>query len=269
MRRTVWWAIALSGAALIGLIFWNALREPEPAPEVPAAPQAQTETPSPLPPSEPEIRHPVPDKVPEKPLPALDTSDSSMRNAITELSGNSDFVETLILQGFVRRVVATVDNLAGPKVASRLLPVKRVGGAFAVSGGEGSYAIAADNAGRYARYLGMMEAIDSGRLTAFYFHYYPLFQQAYRELGYPKGHFNDRLVEVIDHLLAAPELKDPVLLVRPKVLFLYADPELEARSAGQKIMMRMGAGNAARVKKKLREIRAGIAAGPAVAAGGR
>jgi len=39
------------------------------------------------------------------------------------------------------------------------------------------------------------------------------------------------------------------------VLYAYADPDLEARSAGQKIMMRMGADNEAKVKAKLRELR--------------
>jgi hypothetical protein len=39
------------------------------------------------------------------------------------------------------------------------------------------------------------------------------------------------------------------------VLYQFADPELERRSAGQKVMMRMGADNARRVKAKLREIR--------------
>jgi hypothetical protein len=53
----------------------------------------------------------------------------------------------------------------------------------------------------------------------------------------------------------APEITGPVALAQPKVLYEFADPELESRSAGQKILMRMGAENAARVKTKLREIR--------------
>jgi len=105
----------------------------------------------------------------------------------------------------------------------------------------------------------LAEAIDSAKLAALYFHYYPLFQQAYRDLGYPKGHFNDRLVQVIDHLLETPELEGPVALVRPKVFYLYADPGLESRSAGQKILMRTGAENTRRVKAKLKEIRGEIA----------
>lgn len=257
MQRIIWWLIAIIGVAAFGLIIWNALRAPEPQPVAQPAPRAEAPPPPAMPRTE-EIRHPVPEVNLEKPLPALDTSDSTMQGAIAGLSADQGLGGALILQGFVRRVVATVDNLPRSKVATRILPLKRVDGAFAVSGSEGSYSIAPANAARYAAYLKLMDAIAIDKLVAFYFHYYPLFQQAYRELGYPKGHFNDRLVEVIDHLLEAPELKPPVALVRPKVLYLYADPELEARSAGQKILMRMGADNAARVKVKLKSIRAAI-----------
>jgi hypothetical protein len=44
------------------------------------------------------------------------------------------------------------------------------------------------------------------------------------------------------------------------VFYKFADPELEGLSAGQKIMLRMGAENAAKVKAKLREIRRVLAA---------
>jgi len=43
--------------------------------------------------------------------------------------------------------------------------------------------------------------------------------------------------------------------VQPKVFYVYADPKLEALSAGQKILLRMGSANAEQIKAKLREIR--------------
>ncbi|MDH5536837.1 MAG: DUF3014 domain-containing protein [Betaproteobacteria bacterium] len=257
MKRIVWWLIAFAGLGLIGLIIYNAMRSPEQP--VVAQPALTTEASPPAPPAEPEIRHPVPGMPPEKPLPALDTSDTTMRNVLAELLADKALIELPVLAEFVRRVVATIDNLPRRQVAPRLWPLKRAPGRFAISGDNENATIAAVNAGRYAIYVRLAEALDSGKLAALYFHYYPLFQQAYRDLGYPKGHFNDRLVEVIDHLLAAPELQGPVALVRPKVFYLYADPDLESRSAGQKILMRMGAANAVRIKAKLREIRGEIA----------
>jgi hypothetical protein len=257
MKRIIWWLIAFAGLGLTGLIIYNATRSPEQP--VVAQPALTTEAPPPAPPAEPDIRHPVPGMPAEKPLPALDTSDTTMRNVLAELLSDRALIELPVLKEFVRRVVATIDNLPRRQVAPRLWPLKRAPGQFAISGNNEHATIAAANAARYALYVRLAEAIDSPKVAGVYFHYYPLFQQAYRDLGYPKGHFNDRLVAVIDHLLEAPDLKAPVALVRPKVFYLYADPDLESRSAGQKILMRMGAENAARIKAKLREIRGEIA----------
>ncbi len=70
------------------------------------------------------------------------------------------------------------------------------------------------------------------------------------------------MIEVIDHLLAAPEAPATIALVRPNVLYEFADPALEAESSGRKLLLRMGPGNAARVKMKLRDIRDRIAKKP-------
>jgi hypothetical protein len=106
-----------------------------------------------------------------------------------------------------------------------------------------------------------MESTDSGKLVAAYVRLYPLFNKAYRDLGYPNGYFNDRLVEVIDHLLATPEMDGSIRLAQPRVMYEYADASLEGRSAGQKALVRMGAENASRVKAKLREIRRQVTGG--------
>lgn len=257
MQRFFWWLIVLAGLVGLALIIHNALGPPEREVIVhrPSAP----ETLSPALPDKPEIRHPVPQTPAEKPLPALDTSDTTMRNSLAELVQDSGLIKLPVLKDFVRRVVATIDNLPRRAAAPRLWPLKPAPGQFQVSGSDEHPAIAAGNSARYAVYVRLAEAIDSAKLAALYFHYYPLFQQAYRDLGYPKGHFNDRLVQVIDHLLETPELEGPVALVRPKVFYLYADPGLESRSAGQKILMRTGAENTRRVKAKLKEIRGEIA----------
>ena len=122
--------------------------------------------------------------------------------------------------------------------------------------------LSAANYARYTPFIHLVETTDPKTLATVYFHLYPLFQQAYEDLGYPGRFFNDRLVEVIDHLLATPEVKGPIRLVQPKVLYEFADPDLEALSAGQKAMLRLGPVNAARVKAKLQAIRALVARPP-------
>ncbi len=252
MSKIIWWLIFILGCGLFASIIYYALPKMKPEPVV--QPQAPAVVLPPAP-AEPQIRHPLAQQLAEKPLPALDVSDSTMKNALGELSLDKALIDLFQLHDFVRRIVATVDNLPREKLALRLMPVKLAGGKFLVTGKDERFAIGADNAARYALYVRLAAAMDTGKLVALYSHFYPLFQQAYQELGYPKGYFNDRLVEVIDHLLAAPEVKAPVKLVRPKVFYLFADPALEARSAGQKILLRVGSENAALIKAKLRDIR--------------
>ena len=112
---------------------------------------------------------------------------------------------------------------------------------------------------RYRALVKLATSTDTKQLVAMYKRMYPLFQQAYVDLGYPEGYFNNRLVEVIDHLLETPEVDGPVKLVQPGVFYEFADPSLESRSSGQKLLLRMGRDNAASVKLKLREIRREIA----------
>jgi hypothetical protein len=136
-----------------------------------------------------------------------------------------------------------------------VMPLRPPGGTFNAAEQNGRRTISPANAARYARYMNLVAQVDTAQLVAAYRRYYPLFQQAYHELGYPKGEFNDRLVEVIDDLLEAPQPEPPVALVAPRAMFDYADPDLQDASAGQKILIRIGPDNEARVKAKLRQVR--------------
>ena len=207
-------------------------------------------------------RFPVP-AAPEAPLPKLGESDPAALEALAALLGSPAMQKLFRTEDVVRRIVATVDNLPREHYAERLLPTWPVGGAFLVRGREGERVVAAENARRYDPHVKLLESVEPSRLVAAYARLYPLFQQAYEELGYPGKYFNDRLVEVIDHLLATPEDPWPARLEAPKALFVYSDPDLEARSAGRKVLMRMGPEHARRVKARLAAIRAELVAMPA------
>lgn len=242
--------VLLVVAGVTGVFVWDQSHPPilpQPTARAPAAPAAPTGP-----------AHPLAAAPEEKPLPALDASDASIREALATAAGPSA-IERLLFEGFIRNVVATIDNLPREHYAARLNPVKAAAGLPKTSGKGEHLVLDPGNAQRYAPAMKAFEAVDAGAVVDVYKRYYPLFQQAYVELGYPNGYFNDRLVEVIDHLLATPEVKGPIPLVQPKVLYEFADPSLEERSAGQKALLRLGSENAARVKAKLAEIRAKVA----------
>jgi hypothetical protein len=163
------------------------------------------------------------------------------------------------LQNLIHRLVATVDNLTLASAPLRVMPVKPVPGWLETAGKGENLSLSPKNAARYQTYVRLAETVPTQSLVAVYVRFYPLFQKQYEQLGYPGQYFNDHLVQVIDHLLAAPEVEGPVLLTQLHVRYQFADPKLEALSAGQKILVRMGRENAAKVKAKLREIRSALA----------
>jgi hypothetical protein len=230
---------------------------------LPAAPSSPA-TPTPGP-SEPAVAHPLPqgagNAASAGPLPELADSDTPLREALGQISSADAVKDFLVPQDLIRKMVVTIDNLPRQKVAVQMRPANPAGGTFVAKGDELHATLDPKNYERYKPMVAAISQLDAKQLGALYIHYYPLFQQSYQNLGYPNGYFNDRLVEVIDNLLATPEPKGPIELVRPNVMYVYADPALEARPAGQKLLIRMGPENAKAIKAKLTELRAVITAG--------
>ena len=219
---------------------------------VPVEPQVMPEPVHPLP--EPDMG--AAERPALVPLPALDQSDEYFKLALTDLFGGS-LDEMLVSSGIIERVVATVDNLPRAHVAERVRPLGRLDGQFIVDGqdGSGEFMISDTNYDRYDVLVGFLSGADLGQVADVYRRFYPLFQDAYVELGYPNGYFNDRLIEVIDDLLVTPDVNEPVSLVRPHVLYEYSDPDLESLSSGQKMLLRMGSEHRSSVKQKLSDFR--------------
>lgn len=251
--------VALAVAGGLGYWLWSN-KTPPPPPPPPPAPVVPKPAPPPDAQAVPQIQHPLEETAERKPLPGLDESDALMRERLGGLFGAKRLEELFFLDGLIRRIVATVDNLPREQVSFMVWPVKPVPGDFLVDRAGDGFTPSAKNAARYAWRLQVAETVDVKKLVGMYVRLYPLFQKAYRELGYPQGYFNDRVIEAIDDMLAAPEAPVPLRLVKPKVRYEYADPDLQRRSVGQKLLLRMGSANAARLKSVLRELRAELTA---------
>ena len=260
---TAWRIAGLAAVvAVAAAAYWWWQRQAQP-PAAPAPPPA-VETPSaPAAAAEPAIRHPIedartalaPSGEARDQLPAMSDSDAAIRAALSGLPGAFAFERLFHPEEIVRRFVATVDNLPRRSVSPQVMVAKPVPGWLTAAMVDGRLAIGNDNAARYAPYVQLADTVDPKALVALYVRFYPWFQQAYRDLGYPNGYFNDRLIDTIDDLLATPDASEPVALTQPHVLYEFARPDLESLSAGQKIMLRMGHDNASHVKTKLRELR--------------
>jgi hypothetical protein len=243
--------------ALVAAAAWWWLRP------VPAAPPADTRVvAAPLTPPEPAVRYPLE----EAPPPA------DFAAALRDLLGAravSRFIETT---DFPRRFVATVDNLGREQAPQQLWPVKATPGRFSTQQHGETVVLADANAARYHPFVQLAEQVDPGKAIELYRSIYPQLQAAYEQQGFKDRYFNDRMVEVIDQLLATPEPDGPVPLrqiaiqgpmgdPRPWVRWEYADPRLQSLSAGQKAMLRTGLQNEQRLKRVLQQWRAELVRG--------
>jgi hypothetical protein len=262
-----WVALALAIVALAAGGWWyQRSQAPTPPPEQQALPVPQPEpvaaASAPVPAPAASVA-PLPEpKLAEGPL-----DEAGVGAALAALVGSQAVRSLLISDDFVRRFVVTIDNLGREQAPSRLWPVQPTPGRFQVIERDGRSYADPDNAARYTPWVLMTEQVDPVAAVAVYGRMLPLLQQAYEELGYPGQRFHTRLMTVIDQLLATPpapelipltlvEVKGEVPSERPWVRYEYADPAFESASAGQKILLRVGAVNQRRLKAQLRALRA-------------
>jgi len=258
------WIFPVLLAAVVGGAAWFYWQK--------TAQEAQLVQPPPVQQAEPTVPsgpvHPLPETQFSKksagelrPLPSLDDSDEYLKLELSDLLGEP-IAALLVDNRVIEKFVATVDSLPRKHVAERIRPVGGLNGPFVADpAGDNLYSISEQSYRRYDPLVDIVAATDVNDLAELYRRYYPLFQDAYVDLGYPEAYFNDRLVDAIDDMLATPTVDSPVHLRRPHVLFEFEDPALESRSSGQKLLLRMGSANAERIKAKLLELRSAIAGG--------
>ena len=244
--------------------WYSFIKEPDaihelPPPSVPPVAMPVTEQqPQPVPQDENIMAdiEPEPEIIPD-PLPPLNESDPEVTQALAGIVGADPLAEYLVKSQAISRVVVTVDRLTSRQIPAQINPIKPAADKFIVDTEGESVVLSAKNFARYDGHVALIQNADTETLVALYQRYSPLFQTAWEENG-GEGLFNDRLLEVIDHLLETPDVPGPIYLSKPEAVYLFEEPELEAMTAGQKILVRMGSVNAAVVKVKLAELKQGI-----------
>ncbi len=202
----------------------------------------------------------------EVPVAALPLGADQVGSTLTDFLGKKAALTFFQLDDFPRKFVATVDNLGRTHAPPVAWPISPTDGRFTVQTHDGATIVSSDNGLRYTPLVLLLESINIPQAVDLYVRMYPVLQQTYGELGFPNRQFNDRMLQVINHLLATPrapqvvavkltEVKGPIPSLRPWVRYEFADPELEALSSGQKIMLRVGSVNQNRLKARLSAVR--------------
>ncbi len=244
-----WWvALALILALLVAWGYWKFFAGETASP--PATPSVAT----------PEVpaTEPLAGEVVD--LPALTESDDWLRDVVGQLSEHPSLVTWLLNEDLVHRLVASVDNIAegvSPRSHVRFLEPS---GDFEVAESGDGLEIDPASYKRYDTLVAVITSLHVDGTAQVYRNVKPLLDEAYRDLGYPDGDFDEVAGRALAVLLETPVLSD-VEVERFASSYKYVDPRLESLSEAQKQFLRVGPENLRAVQAHLRRIaeRAGLA----------
>ena len=202
----------------------------------------------------------LPAPAPEPELPALNNSDAEVYQRLLALNWHPGLANLFVSEELLRNLVVQVDNIAQGQLASAHPLLHPLSDRFSVAPGQ-PLLLTEHSFARYQPYVQLLESVPPQQIVALFNRYEPLLQQAFAELGYPDNLFKNRLLQAIDVLLATPDVKYPIALEQPSVMYQFADPQLEQLPAPQKLMLRLGPDNQQRLNVLLQRYRQLLASG--------
>lgn len=184
----------------------------------------------------------------------LDKSDDLLRRLASDLSAHPRLAVWLRRSEIIRSFVAAVDNVAnGLSPKPQLEFLAPAGGFKAVTRG-GTLTIDPVSYDRYNVAADVFVSLDAKASVRLYRSLKPLFQQAYRDLGYPTQDFEATLIQAVVELLSVPVVEGRPAVEKTVTAYVYLDAELEGLSQAQKGFLRMGPESVQVVQTKLREM---------------
>lgn len=269
MGRAAWGllGVGLVVGAVFAVRFWPAADAPQQAPpaSVPDNPPvAAPLPPAPLPPSEPvvspeetgeapEAPPPVDPAEADPPLPSLNDSDDFVRGQAAGFDLPSIWT---VDSDLVRRFAVLIENAGKGEAPPRRLGLSILSPAekFPVRQDGEKFFVDPSGYSRYDTYLDQLERLDPETLATFVNLLSPLLNEALQELDYG-GDAQDAVLAAIDQALVAPVVEGEIELVRPGLMFQYADPVFESLGGLQKQLLRMGPHNTRRLQAYLKQLR--------------
>ena len=241
-----WIAVALAGIAAGSLLtFWWMSRAQPPA-TAPAATTAVDGAGT--------MNRPTPQPMP---LPPLGASDSFLRELVSALSRHPALARWLATDDLVRGATLAVVQIGDGRTPAVPLKALQPDRRVAIAGTEQG-AVDPASFRRWEPAVSALTSIDPAEAAQVYVNVKPLLDDAYAELGYPGGNFDDAVTRAIRMLADTPAVPDAPLLLRRPAYFEYEDATLRSLRPVQKQFVLIGPDNRRQVLAWLRRLAAAL-----------
>jgi hypothetical protein len=192
---------------------------------------------------------------PEDRLIALDESDYLVREEASELSDTANWQTWLTTEQSIRKFVQFMENISRGKVPRKYFNFLVPSGQFKVKElANNQYLLDPQSYKRYNPFANTIDSLDAENLVSTYSILKPYIETAWDEMKQPGQSFDEVVLAAIKQVQTAPAMNEGVRLIRPTVMYKYADSTLEQLNAVKKQMIRMGPRNTRIIQKKLDEI---------------
>ena len=182
----------------------------------------------------------------------LNSSDSWLQEQLPKVNPHPKFKAWLEqTSDLMRKTVLLTDQVAQGKVPRKVFSFWAPEGPFKVKETDGRIVMDPEGYHRYDLLAEVVDAIDMQLIWRLYQIVRPLAQEAFAEISPAGTHFDKALLAAAEHLLRTPQPRGEITLVKPSVMYKFADPSLESLSLAQKQLLRMGPVNATIIKHKL------------------
>ena len=185
-------------------------------------------------------------------LPSLNSSDSFVMSQITALANGAQIVRYLASDQIIRKFVVFVENISRGGFPQTGLPYKPMQTDMPVRNiDDNLFVMDASAHARFDQVIGTFMAVDTDTALTLYRLLSPLFQQAFAEIGFRNENFDDTLRKAINVVINSEDVAGPYQLVKPSVMYLYADSSIENLQEVHKQLIRIGPENSTKLKSKL------------------
>jgi hypothetical protein len=229
-----------------------------PAPDIPRrdSPPApaitDTTTPAAEAPEPAEAPVPEMDQPPPPPLLSPAEGDEMLRRQLAQTAGLNKLATS---EKPLDTTAALIDGLGRGLILRKVVQASPPAPGFRVEQRGDVYYMDEAN---FDRYDGLAEQVSSLDITGLVNNFHalrPLCEGAYERLGLDPADFDNAIIRTLDFVIATPEIDEPIALKPKSVIYLYADPALEALPALQKQLLRMGPDNIRLIKIQAKNLR--------------
>ncbi len=254
--------LAVVSVVLVALLFWpreTPVTEPEPTvTQEPVTPPTETATETTgsdagVSTTESGETEDAAEALVPGPAPDLEQSDAYLRERWSET--NEVMGSVLQSEDLIRKVTTAVELMSMERNPGKMLHFLRPDDGFkTVKNESGQVTLSPENYKRYDRLVTSFESLDTDLVAAYYVKMAPVFETAYGELGNGDQAREQKFEDIYKRIMAIKVPEEPVELIGGPQIYIFADEQLEARTALEKAFIRMGPQNTRRIQTKLQAV---------------